>query len=630
MNSTFTVPASPAGPATITFDTGNSDVVAAAPFTVTPFVSMSPTNGPPGTPVTVQITGFLSSRQVTAQFGVAALTAGVFTDLSGSGDFNFVVPPGTTDQVITVTVQAGVTASALFTVDGAISPDIPNANAPVTVSPLANYQVGIDDVQYWNGTGFGGTQSSCRNDTLRSDQLQRLTVTASAPGANDQLSLVVADPRFLTPPSIVTVTASPSPATAGNTLVFTAQVQPSGVPPPTGDITWSGDCTGSSKLGTGPLTCAVTNAAAGPYFVTATYSGDGNYAPSSGSASIFVHPVTKLMFTTAPANTQTNGAAWSPQPTVVTIQDDEGDTATSDTDNIQLSITQPAGTTATLSCAPNNPLPPNTVAAANGVATFTGCQITGPADNYTITATDTTTNLTADTANITLVPGSPTKVHFTTPPTNTQTNGTPWNPQPTIVAIQDSGGNTVPGALENIHLRISGQPAGNTATLTCDTPSNTVAAVNGAATFTGCQIVGPTGPYTITATDTTNPALTIDTAINLRVGQPARVAFTTPPGNSQASGRPWSPQPTIVAIQDSGGNTITNDSDTIGLTISQPTGTPATLTCDAPGNIVTAVTSIATFTGCQITGPLGAYTISATDITTPALSADTAHITLSG
>ncbi len=56
-------------------------------------------------------------------------------------------------------------------------------------------------------------------------------------------------------------------------------------------------------------------------------------------------------------------------------------------------------------------------------------------------------------------------------------------------------------------------------------------ATNGVAAFTGCQITGLVGSYTLTATDDPDgltPATS--TAITITVGAPAQLAFTTQPG----------------------------------------------------------------------------------------------------
>ena len=323
----------------------------------------------------------------------------------------------------------------------------------VGVSPLAGYQIGIPagGIQYWNGTGF---QPTCPSVSVRSDQLQQLTVSASAPAAEDQLSFVVADPKFIFPPTTVTLTTAISPpeadgsappdATTGNQITITATVGPP-ILTPTGTITWTGPCTpsdpvpgfpGESQLdASGTATCTISNAQPPGYTVAAAYSGDANYQPSSNTIPIQVSAPTQLVFTQQPG-TSLNGAPLGPQP-VVTIEDSAGNPATSTSGPVTLAITQQPATGASLNCA-TNPL-----TATNGVATFAGCQIIGHRGSYTITASAPTSvpPLASATTTFTLNPGAPTQLVFTQQP-GTSTNGAPLAPQP-VVTVEDSGGNTV-------------------------------------------------------------------------------------------------------------------------------------------------------------------------------------------
>lgn len=111
---------------------------------------------------------------------------------------------------------------------------------------------------------------------------------------------------------------------------------------------------------------------AGTYTLTAT-SGTLD-AATSGSFTIF-GTAAKLAFTTSSSGS-TGGIAFPTQP-MVTVQDAGGNTVTTSTVSVTLSI--PAGTPV-LTCSRN---PMNAVA---GVATFAGCRINN-AGTYTLTAT---------------------------------------------------------------------------------------------------------------------------------------------------------------------------------------------------------------------------------------------------
>src|SRR5450631_12542 len=179
-----------------------------------------------------------------------------------------------------------------------------------------------------------------------------------------------------------------------------------------------------------------------------------------------------------PKEAEAGGTVFGTQP-VVTIQDAAGNTVTSSSASVTLSITTPAG--ATLTCTTN----PRS--ASSGVATFTGCKIdrTG---TYTLTAA--AGGLTsALSTSLTITTGTASKLAFTTSPSNT-THNVVFATQP-VVTVQDAGGNTVTSST-SITLSITSGGA----TLTCtQNPTN---ASSGVATFAGCRI-STAGTFTLTA-----------------------------------------------------------------------------------------------------------------------------------
>ena len=74
-----------------------------------------------------------------------------------------------------------------------------------------------------------------------------------------------------------------------------------------------------------------------------------------------------------------------------------------------------------------------------------------------------------------------------------------------------------------------------------------------------------------------------------------------------------------MTVEDSGGNTVTDYSGTIALSITPNTGNPsAALSCTpGSGTTVGAVNGVATFSGCSINMAGSGYTLTATDITDP-------------
>jgi hypothetical protein len=269
---------------------------------------------------------------------------------------------------------------------------------------------------------------------------------------------------------------------------------------------------------------------------------------------------------------------------VVAVQDAFGNTVTTSSASVTLTITTPAG--AALTCTTN----PRTT--SSGVATFAGCKIDKPG-TYTLTAT--ASGLTsAVSASLTIAVGPATKLAFTASPSST-TGGTVFGTQP-VVAVQDAGGNTVTTSSAAVTLTIT---TPNGATLTCN--SNPTNAVAGVATFAGCKI-GKSGTYTLTAASSglTNG---VSTSFTITVGTATKLAFTTSPVGS-AINVAFATQP-VVAVQDAGGNTV---SSTTSITLSITSGGGATLTCTA--NPKAAVSGVATFAGCKI-NTAGTYTLTA-------------------
>ncbi len=352
----------------------------------------------------------------------------------------------------------------------------------------------------------------------------------------------------------------------------------------------------------------------GNYQLTANANDPVQGALSQATSTFFSMTVgapNKLVFSAQPGDGQ-NGAALSTQP-AVTIEDSGGNKVTTSTDIVALTST-PGPPVATLTCTGGM-----SVAAVAGVATFSGCQIVGPVGTYTLSATDSSDGASVTSAAFNLDVGSSTQLVFSAQPGG-GANGAVWSAQP-AVTIKDSGGNPT-ASTDTITLAISGSSG---ASLTCNGGSDSMPATAGVAGFSGCQIVGPTGTYTLTATDSTSGSVAsaTSTSFSVTVGAPSRLVFSSQPGGGQ-NGAPWSNQP-AVTIEDSGGNKVTTSTDTVALAIaSGPSG--ASLTCAGGSDTKAATAGVAGFGGCQIVGPVGTYTLTATDSTTGAVSAATSFV----
>ena len=212
----------------------------------------------------------------------------------------------------------------------------------------------------------------------------------------------------------------------------------------------------------------------------------GNVSVTAGVAG-----ANKLAFTRQPSNS-TGGIAFGTQPKV-TVQDAYGNTVTTDSSSVALTITGGTGTTgAGLTCTTNPQ------AASGGVSTFAGCQIDKSGTGYTLTATDASlTAAVSSSFNITV--GAAAKLGFLLQPAGAVA-ATVFTTQP-LVAIQDAGGNTVTTDTSSVTLAITAGTGTSGATLTC--ASNPLAAASGLASFAGCKIDKAGIGYTLTATDGT-------------------------------------------------------------------------------------------------------------------------------
>jgi hypothetical protein len=243
-----------------------------------------------------------------------------------------------------------------------------------------------------------------------------------------------------------------------------------------------GSLTGCSQSESGGVItfngCTITTVGTG-YQLHAT---DGSLTVADSTAfNITPAAANRLVFTQSPGNTVA-GVAFAPQPQV-TVQDQYGNTVTTDSGSVTIVVT---GGSATLSGCAANPK-----AAINGVATFSGCTIT-KAGTYTLTATDGSLT-SAESGSFTVSAAAANKLVFTQSPGNTVA-GVAFAPQPQVT-VQDQYGNTVTTDSGSVTIVVTG----GSATLS-GCAANPKAAINGVATFSGCTIT-KAGTYTLTATD---------------------------------------------------------------------------------------------------------------------------------
>jgi hypothetical protein len=357
-------------------------------------------------------------------------------------------------------------------------------------------------------------------------------------------------------------------------------------------------CTATTVAGVAAFSGCSINLAGTGYTLTATNAG-GLPDVTSSAFNVSVGTASQLAFTTQPGN-GTGGSALAPQPTV-TIQDAGGNTVTTDTNAVTMTIGANPSTGVLSTCA-------STTTA--GVAAFTGCSINRAGTGYTLTATDTLdAGITQTSTAFNVTVGTASQLAFSTQPGN-GTGGSALAPQPTVT-IEDAGGNTVTTDTNAVTMAIGTNPS--TGVLSTCTSTTTA----GVAAFTGCSINKAGTGYTLAATDGTDLLTHASTPFNVTVGAVAHLVFTTQPGNG-TGGSALAPQPTVT-IEDAGGNTVTTDTNAVTMAIGTNPSTGVLTTCTS-----TTTAGVAAFTGCTINKAGTGYTLTATDTSDALIQPSTA------
>jgi len=556
--------------------------------------------------------------------------------VSGGATISGIVLTNAASTNLTVTQGAISGSSGAFTVNATSATAFAVAN-PGTQVAGSSFSLGVTAIDTYGNTAtsFTGNQSLTITGASNSPNNTAPTLPTSGTFSNGVASVsgvvltnaastsLTATQGALSGASSAFPVSPTANATAGHTLAFTTQT--TGVASARATTVWTIqpvvtvlDTYGNTATawattvvlarltGSGALTCTSTSIA--PSSGVAAFAGchgslasagwsltaTSTSATSATSATFSISGVAnKIAFSTAAPATATNAVAFTTTP-VAAIQDSASIVVTAGS-SFSVTLSNTTGTGSVTGCSAN----PVTTSA--GLATFTGCAITGTAGTHKITATTAglTTNSIAS-GNITLSAGAPTQLVFTTQPGGGASNAS-WAAQP-VVKIEDSGGN-VTTSTASVSLAIASQP-GSGATLSCTT--NPLTATAGSATFAGCKIVGQIGTYTLSATSS---GLTSATSNNLTLtfGAATQLSITTAPGGG-ANNSAWATQP-VVTVLDSAGNTNTSSVASITLSIASQPGSGAVLSCTA--NPKAAVAGVDSFAGCMIVGQAGSYTIQA-------------------
>ena len=393
-------------------------------------------------------------------------------------------------------------------------------------------------------------------------------------------------------PATPTVTTNPTntTVTAGNAANFTAAA--SGNPIPT--VQWQSSSNGTTWSD-------VSGATSTTYSVTPTATSDSGKqyravftsligSATSSTAIMTVNPGTasKLIFSTQPSGAVA-GTAFTTQPIVV-VQDAYGNTATSLSSPITLTIKTGTGTLSGTTSA----------TASNGVASFSGLSI-DKSGSFVLTAS--ATSLTSgDSSSFTVSPGTASQLVFSTQPSGAVA-GTAFTTQP-IVTVQDANGNTITNNTDAITIAIKSGTGIAGAALTT---TLTVNAVAGVATFSGLKIdLAGTG-YVLNASAAGLTSIDSN-SFDVSAGKSSAVI----PKNIKP-GKPFSVQ---AIIRDANGDVVTSYNDDVTVELkngnSMANAAPNPSGATLSGTLtVKAVNGVATFYNLSI-DKLGTYVLTFT------------------
>ncbi len=347
----------------------------------------------------------------------------------------------------------------------------------------------------------------------------------------------------------------------------------------------------------------------------------GNWVSSPGSSfTAATTAVSSLTYTTQPTsgeNIQATGTGGGFSVSVA-IKDSNGNTITSgtgSTDSVTLAISNNAGPEGVLSCTNSGGL---TVTASEGVANFTGCDITKVGTGYTLKVSDAThtsvPSVTSNSFNITAGNVSQFAVGglAATETAGTQVTGL-------TLTAEDANGNVVTSFINSKTIVWSGpanSPNGTAPTL----PTGTVSFTSGVSTTALNVTFTDAGSQTLTATDS---SLTGSATTTVSPGTASKFAVGGV-GSTATAGTPVTG--VTLTAEDADGNTATSYAGSQSITWSGPTTSPGGTAPTLPSGTVSfssgvSTTSLSvTFThaGSQtLTATQGSVTGSATTTVSP-------------
>ena len=312
-------------------------------------------------------------------------------------------------------------------------------------------------------------------------------------------------------------------------------------------------------------------------------------AERSAVSDIILGNQEQLVFTTQPTDT-TAGSVITP-PVQVSIEDSNGNVVTTDNSTVVISLVTNFWNDGTLSGTLS-------VAAVNGVATFSDLSIDQPGE-YSLAVQDSSlANYSMQTSNWFNITPLPAKLVFTTEPSNT-TAGTAISPA-VQVSVEDAAGDVATGDNSNVTISLGSLGGDGSLSGTLTEP-----AVDGVATFNDLSVDKASLGYTLNATDGSLTGATSD-SFNVTPGAPSHVVFVAQSGEASAGASmgPW-----VVAVEDSAGNLVTSDNSEVTIAIGANPGGGTLLGTQT----VAATGGVAVFDDLSIDDAGAAYTLTAAD-----------------
>jgi hypothetical protein len=264
---------------------------------------------------------------------------------SGDANFNASAPSSVVNQVVnkantTTAVVCSVNPSVFGqseTITATVSINSPGGNAVANPTGIVSFYDGANLI----GTGSLSTSGAVTTASFTTSQLSTLSHTLTATygaDANFNGSSGTATQVVNKDSTTTTVTASPSSASYGQTVTFTASVTANapGSGTPGGTVNFF-DTTTSTSLGTltlsgGQASLSTSTLAVGTHTITATYSGDPNFLASSGTTTVALASGAVVLNPTLSGSLSISGNGSLQVPGSVTV-DPSSSTALSDSGN---------------------------------------------------------------------------------------------------------------------------------------------------------------------------------------------------------------------------------------------------------------------------------------------------------